>query len=162
MRFWLDGRQRTVLAFIGSAPDFDAAAIAAALDDMRDNKRIETAYKDADLSKPTELKSLAAWQKWFEKWENYMAQLCSTASQLIPIAYVYRDHEVIMPEIPAETYSMKQEKLYYHVTELSGSHYVLDNANECHELKALVADGPGWSHIKRFERTKNGCAALLL
>ena len=45
-----------------------------------------------------------------------------------------------------------QERLIA-ATALSGAHFDLDNCNLYDEFKPLVVDGPGWSLIKKFDRS---------
>jgi hypothetical protein len=53
-----------------------------------------------------------------------------------------------------------QERLIA-TTALNGTHFELDNRTLYDEFKPLVVDGPGWSFIKKFDRTKNGRGAVL-
>jgi hypothetical protein len=44
---------------------------------------------------------------------------------------------------------------------LARPHYKIDNKRVWVELKALVVEGPAWTHVKRFNRTSDGRGAIL-
>ena len=79
---------------------------------------------------------------------------------MIPLTYLVREHEEVMPEIRNADYGSVQEQLIATMA-LSGPHFELDNRTLYDELKPLVVDGPGWSFIKKFDKKKQGRKAVL-
>ena len=57
-------------------------------------------------------------------------------------------------------YQSEQEQLIA-TTALNGMHFDPENRTLYNEFKPLVVDGPGWSFIKKFDRSKDGRSAVL-
>ena len=58
-------------------------------------------------------------------------------------------------------YQFMQERLIT-ITALNGTHFDLDNRTLYDEFKPLVVDGPGWSFIKKYDKSKDGRGVVLL
>ena len=154
-RYWAITRGRIGMAL--TSADFDAAELAFTQELIRE-RRDRKAAAQKEPEKPPELKDLSEWRNFWEKWDTYMTQTYGAAE--IPLSYVYREHEAVTAEMRAADYTDNDSR-YYTITVLAGSHYREDNKRVYEELKTLLINGPGWTFIKRYERTQNGRAAVL-
>ena len=96
---------------------------------------------------------LLKWTKFWELLSTYLGRVKGAA--LIPLSYLVREHEEVMPAIQNAEYGSVQERLIA-TTALSGPHFELDNRTLYDEFKALVVDGPGWSFMKKYDKRKDG------
>ncbi len=126
---------------------------------FRDRKEAATESKP---ERPPEMKDFAKWRVWWEKWDSYMSQIRGVAD--IPLTYVYR----VVEEQPDEESDEwlpdnypDPDDYYNRVILLDGPHFQIDNRRIYDELKTLLIDGPGWAFIRRFERERDGRAAVL-
>jgi hypothetical protein len=66
----------------------------------------------------------------------------------------------VTPEITTEVYALNVDRLIA-MTVHAGAHFDLNNRTLYDELKPLVVDGPGWAFVRRFDKAKDGRAAVL-
>jgi hypothetical protein len=157
MRYWVLA-QRCIGVDNPRAQDFTEEVMAETLAQMQADKDYKKATQDTDIQKPPKLNDLVKWIKFWELFTTYLGRIRGAA--LTPLTYLIREHDEVTEEILAADYSSTQERLVA-ITALSGAHYDLDNRTLYDEFKPLVVDGPGWSFVKKFDRTKNGRAAVL-
>ena len=108
--------------------------------------------------KPPHLKDFGSWRIFWEKLDSYFSQTYGVAE--IPLNYIYRTHTEVTDEMRVRDYE-SNDQLYYMITALRGSHYQEDNKRVFAELKDATIDGPGWTFIKQFARTRDGRKAVL-
>ena len=154
-RYWALIRQRIGMNF--DSAHFDAAELVFIQDLMRE-RRDRQAAAQTDPEKPPEFSDMADWRAFWEKFNTYMSQTYGAAE--IPLTYVYREHEAVTNEMRIAAYADNDTR-YYTITVLTGSHYREDNKRVYEELKLTMINGPGWTFIKRFERTQDGRSAVL-
>jgi hypothetical protein len=65
----------------------------------------------------------------------------------------------VTPEIMAAAYALDVDR-HIATTVHVGRHYELDNTTLYDELKTLVVDGPGCAFLRKFDKAKNGRAAV--
>lgn len=126
---------------------------------MSELKAFEASEKDQDVQKPSKLKKMLDWTKFWESVLTYFGSIRGAAE--IPLDYIFRDKEAVTPEELDAEYSTFDER-FYHCTVLSGHHFQADNQRVWNEWKALLQDGPGWTFVKQFDRVKDGRQAILL
>jgi hypothetical protein len=112
-----------------------------------------------DIAKPTKLKEMSEWLKFWEATVTYFGSIRGAAD--IPISYVFRDTLAITQADRDADYHSTDAKLI-RCTVLQGTHFNADNVRVWNEWKVLVQDGPGWDFCKRFEGTQNGREAVLI
>jgi hypothetical protein len=156
MRYWALGQ--TYLGLIPNATSFTPAVLTESLASMRDDDDYKAARKEADIQKPTLLTDLAKWTTFWELFVTYFSRLKGAANT--PLTYLVREHGEVTPEIRAAAYASDVDR-HIATTVHEGRHFDLDNTTLYDELKSLVVDGPGWAFVRRFDRTKNGRAAVL-
>ena len=157
MRYWVLA-QRCVGVDEPRAADFTDAVLQEVLARIKADKDYKKATQDTDITKPSKLTDLAKWTKFWELFTTYLGRVQGAA--LIPLSYLIREHDEVTPELREAEYATMQERLIA-TTALNGTHFELDNRTLYDEFKPLVVDGPGWSFIKKFDRTKNGRGAVL-
>jgi hypothetical protein len=113
--------------------------------------------KDMEIQKPDKLADLGKWTRFWELLSTYLGRVKGAA--LIPLTYLVREHEEVTPEIQNTDYSSIQERLIATMA-LSGPHFECDNRTFYDESKPLVADGPGWSFVEKFDKKKQGRKAV--
>lgn len=155
-RVWGTHRIRQDLA--AQPAQFTDAACVATMERMQEESEIKAAMKDATPDKPPALKTLKGWPKFWEQCKTYFIQ-CRGAAE-IPLSYVFRESEVVTQEIRDAIYTSVDEE-FIATTALSGKHFAIDNKRVWNEFKELNVGGPGWSFIKRFEKTTDGRGAVL-
>lgn len=138
--------------------DFAGQVIEETLARMKADGDYKLATEDTDIRKPEKLLDLAKWTKFWELLTTYLGRIKGAA--LTPLSYLVRDHEEVTPAHHDAEYPSLPERLIA-TTALSGTHFDLDNRTLYDEFKPLVVDGPGWSFIKKFDRSKDGRGAVL-
>jgi hypothetical protein len=156
MRYWVLGRRR--LGKTTAAVHFTNMIAMEMLAEMQEEKMIMKAAAESKPSKPTEFKDFTKWRKFEELFLTYLG--CVRGAGKIPLAYVVRSHTIVTPEIEAETYDTREERLVATIV-LDGEHYAIDNKAIYDELKPLIVNGPGWSFAKKFDKKKDGRGAFL-
>lgn len=153
LRFWAEMMSRTGES--ASPSRFTPEVCRSTLKRMEEENEYDSEKIKPD--RPDELKIMKHWTTWWEKWDNYMSQIRGAAH--ISLTYVYRTGE----EQPADAdeEEMDTDTWLYHHTLHSGQHFKLDNHTVYKELKSLVVDGPLWTYVKKYDKVKNGRAALL-
>jgi hypothetical protein len=84
----------------------------------------------------------------------------ATEAANTPLTYLLREHGVVTPEIMAAAYASDVDR-HIATTVHVGRHYDLDNTMLYDELKTLVVDGTGWAFVRKFDKAKNGRAAVM-
>jgi hypothetical protein len=125
---------------------------------MKADGDYKLATEDTDIRKPEKLSDLAKWTKFWELLTTYLGRVKGAA--LTPLSYLVREHEEVTPAHHDAEYQSIPERLIA-TTALNGTHFDLDNRTLYDEFKPLVVDGPGWSFIKKFDRSKDGRGAVL-
>ena len=157
MRYWVLA-QRCVGVEVPDVTDFTAAVIDETLARMQADKDYKRATQDTDIRRPEKLTDLAKWTKFWELLTTYLGRVKGAA--LTPLSYLVREHnDVTAAHLNAE-YGSVQERLIA-TTVLNGTHFDLDNRTSYDKFKPLVVDGPGWSFIKKFDKSKDGRGAVL-
>ena len=128
------------------------------VEELREERAAWLAVHPKEPDLPVGLKDLARWRTFWERTDSYLSVIHGAAE--ISLSYVYRPHEIVTPEILAKQYARTSD-LYYNCTQLSGAHYVADNARVFEVLKSLTMDGPGWTFIRPFNRNKDGRGAIM-
>ena len=157
MRYWVLA-QRCIGVEDPNANDFTAAVIEETLARMQADKDYKRATEDTEIRKPEKLIDLVKWTKFWELFTTYLGRVKGAA--LTPLSYLVREHEAVTPDLFDAEYGSVQERLIA-TTALSGTHFVLDNRTLYDEFKPLVVDGPGWSFVKKFDKSKDGRGAVL-
>jgi hypothetical protein len=157
MRYWVLA-QRCIGIEAPNVNDFAGEVIEETLARMKADSDQKLATEDSDIRKPEKLADLNKWTKFWELFTTYLGRVKGAA--LTPLSYLVREHEVVTPEHRDAAYQSVQERLIA-ITALSGTHFVLDNRTLYDEFKPLVVDGPGWSFIKKFDKSKDGRGAVL-
>ena len=157
MRYWVLA-QRCIGVENPSVQSFTEAVMTETLARMQADKDYKRATEDTEIQKPEKLTDLVKWTKFWELFTTYLGRVKGAA--LTPLSYLVREHTEVTDEIRTAEYASVQEKLIA-TTALSGAHFDLDNRTLYDEFKPLVVDGPGWSFIKRFDKAKDGRAAVL-
>jgi hypothetical protein len=119
-------------------------------DDERDtmSKRVKElkAYKRSDADKP-DVKTLAHMLEhrvFIEAFDNLLATTHGAVTA--PLTYTVRTNDDSAADIdPAWDY----EETLCATLELTGAHYKINNKRVWTEFKALVVEGPAWTHVKR-------------
>lgn len=112
------------------------------------------ATEDTDICKPEKLTDLAKWTKFWEVLTTYLGRVKGAA--LTPLSYLIWEHEEVTQDHHDADYQSVQERLIA-TTALNGTHFDLDNNHTLYNVfKLLVVDEPGWSFIKKFNRSKDG------
>lgn len=157
MRYWALSER-----FIGhaapSATAFTNAVLEETLLKMQADDDYEAATKETEVQKPIPLVDLAKWTKFWEFLTTYLSRTKGAANT--PLLYLVREHGDVTPEIAAAVYASTVDRLVA-TTVHAGAHYDLDNRTLYDELKPLVVDGPGWAFVRRFDKAKDGRAAVL-
>jgi hypothetical protein len=130
------------------AQDFTEDILEATIARMKDDKDYKAAMKDTEIQKLDKLADLGKWTKFWELLSTYLSRVKGAA--FIPLTYLVREHEEVMPEIQNADCGSVQEQLIATMA-LSGPHFESDNQTLYDELKPLVVNGPGWSVIKKFD-----------
>jgi hypothetical protein len=158
MRDWVSWRVRRGLPF--DAELFTMPELVWMIDRINYEDRVA----DSDLPDPVapdKLKNVGhqAWIPFWKQFDNYCSAI--RGSMKIPISYVYRDHVVVTAEMFAVEYDDSDTELMETVA-LRGEHYKLDNRSVWDILAPLVTHGHAWPFIKKFEKSKDGRAAILV
>lgn len=74
--------------------------------------------------------------------------------------YLIREEAVVTAAARTKAYPTVDERLIA-TTLHSAQHYLIDNKRLFNEIKALTVDGPGWTYIKRYDKTENGRSAYI-
>ena len=128
------------------------------VEELREERAAWLAVHPKEPDLPVGLKDLARWRTFWERTDSYLSVIHGAAE--ISLNYVYRPTEAVTAETRAVVYPRSSD-LYYNCTLLSGAHYVADNARVFEVLKTLTMDGPGWTFIRTFNRTKDGRGAVM-
>ena len=157
LRYWVLA-QRCIGVAAPNVNLFTEDVVAETLARMKADNDYKLATEDTDIRRPEKLVDLAKWTKFWELLTTYLGRVKGAA--LTPLSYLVREHEeVTQGQLDAE-YPSVQERLIA-TTALSGTHFNLDNRTLYDEFKPLVVDGPGWSFIKKFDKSKDGRSAVL-
>jgi hypothetical protein len=157
MRYWVLA-QRCIGVDNPNVNDFAGEVIEETLARMKADSDFKLATEDTNIRKPEKLTDLAKWTKFWELLTTYLGRVKGAA--LTPLSYLVSDHEEVTRAHHDAEYQSVQERLIA-TTALNGTHFNLDNRTLYDEFKPLVVDGPGWSFIKKFDRLKDGRAAVL-
>jgi hypothetical protein len=157
MRYWVLA-QRCIGIDNPNVNDFAGQVIEETLARMKADGDYKLATEDTDIRKPEKLSDLAKWTKFWELLTTYLGRIKGAA--LTPLSYLVREHEEVTRAHHDAKYQSIPERLIA-TTALNGTHFDLDNRTLYDEFKPLVVDGPGWSFIKKFDRTKDGRGAVL-
>jgi hypothetical protein len=157
MRYWVLA-QRCVGVATPRAQDFSNVVLEETLARMKADKDYKLATEETEIAKPEKLADLAKWTKFWELLSTFLGRVKGAA--LIPLSYLVREHGEVTAEILNAEYESVQDRLIA-TTALSGTHFDMDNRTLYDEFKPLVVDGPGWSFVKKFDRTKDGRGAIL-
>ena len=157
LRYWVLA-QRCIGVDNPNANDFTDEVITETLARMKADGDYKLATEDTDIRKPEKLADLAKWTKFWELLTTYLGRVKGAA--LTPLSYLVREHEEVTPAHHDAVYQSLQERLIA-TTALNGTHFELDNRTLYDEFKPLVVDGPGWSFIKKFDKSKDGRGAVL-
>jgi hypothetical protein len=157
MRYWVLA-QRCIGVDAPNVNDFTGEVIIETLARMKADSDHKLATEDSDIRKPEKLTDLTKWSKFWELLTTYLGRVKGAA--LTPLSYLIREHEEVTQEQRDAEYLSMQERLIA-ITALNGTHFVLDNRTLYDEFKPLVVDGPGWSFIKKFDKSKDGRGAVL-
>ena len=157
LRYWVLA-QRCIGNDNPNVNDFAGVVIEETLARMKADGDYKLATEDTDIRKPEKLLDLAKWTKFWELWTTYLGRIKGAA--LAPLSYLVREHEEVTPELHDAEYLSVTERLIA-TTALRGTHFDLDNRTLYDEFKPLVVDGPGWSFVKRFDKSKDGRGAVL-
>jgi hypothetical protein len=152
MRYWVLA-QRCIGVDNPNVNNFAGQVIEETLARMKADGNYKLATEDTDISKPEKLSDLAKWTKFRELLTTYLGRVKGAA--LTPLSYLVREHEEVTPVHHEAEYPSIPERLIA-TTALNGTHFDLDNCTLYDEFKPLVVDGPGWSFIKKFDRSKDG------
>ena len=154
MRYWVLA-QHCLGVDAPNVANFTEEVITETLARMQADKDYKKATEDTDIMKPEKLTDLV---KFWELFTTYLGRVKGAA--LTPLSYLIREHVVVTQEQLDAVYGSIQERLIA-TTALSGAQFDLDNCMFYDEFKPLVVDGPGWSFIKKFDRSKDGRGAVL-
>jgi hypothetical protein len=157
MRYWVLA-QRCIGVDNPNVNDFAGEVIEETLARMKADGDYKLATEDTDIRKPEKLVDLAKWTKFWELLTTYLGRVKGAA--LTPLSYLVREHEEVTRVHHDAEYQSMPERLIA-TTSLHGTHFDLDNRTLYDEFKPLVVDGPGWSFIKKFDRSKDGRGAVL-
>ena len=122
---------------------------------MKDEKEEKEITKmTADLVKaPEAFKKDTKWRPWKESVQTYLNAQLGQAH--IPLAYIIREQD---EPIPGSIYTKKHEELVQGLV-LHGSEFNANNGKVYDFLQSLTLNGPAWSWINAFQRTRNGRGA---
>ena len=157
MRYWVLA-QRCIGIDNPNVNDFAGQVIEETLARMKADGDYKLATEDTDIRKPEKLSDLAKWTKFWELLTTYLGRIKGAA--LTPLSYLVREHEEVTRAHHDAKYQSIPERLIA-TTALNGTHFDLDNRTLYDEFKPRGVDGPGWSFIKKFDRTKDGRGAVL-
>ena len=157
LRYWVLA-QRCIGVESPNVNNFTNDEIEETLARMKADSDFKLATEDTDIRKPAKLTDLAKWTKFWELLTTYLGRVKGAA--LTPLSYLVREHEEVTAEHFDAAYQSLQERLIA-TTAMNGTHFDLDNRTLYDEFKSLVVDGPGWSFIKKFDKTKDGRSAVL-
>lgn len=157
LRYWILA-QRCIGVDAPNVNAFAGEVIDETLARMKADSDYKLATEDTSIRKPEKLVDLAKWTKFWELLTTYLGRVKGAA--LTPLSYLVREHDDVTAAHLAATYASTQERLIA-TTALRGTHFDMDNRTLYDEFKPLVVDGPGWSFIKRFDKTKDGRKAVL-
>jgi hypothetical protein len=110
---------------------------------------------------PSKLKNVGhqAWIPFFKEFNTYCTAIRGALK--IPIAYVYRDHDIVTQDIFDAEYKSSDSQLMNTVL-LTHPKFDSDNKKLWDILQPLVNGGHAWPFIKRFAKNEDGRAAFLL
>jgi hypothetical protein len=116
------------------------------------------AYKRSDADKPDVkiLADMAHYRVFIEAFENLLTTIRDAATA--PLTYSIRKNEDAAVDI-APTW--EYEETLCATLMLNGPHYKIDNKRVWTEFKALVVEGPAWTHVKRYNQLCDGRGAIL-
>ena len=159
LRMWCD--YRTARGQPVAPAAFTAAESTRFLDRMAEVDAFKRAADDDDMEGPGDLKSMTEWPTWEEKWIGYLAKHRSTYNQT-PLTYTMREADMVAVtnESRAATYATIDEDLIRNTVH-AGPHYITDYRRAWDLFKPTIIDGPGWTYVKQYNRTKNFPAAFL-
>jgi hypothetical protein len=157
MRYWFLA-QRCIGVDSPNVNQFTDVVIEDTLARMKADSDHKLATEDTDIRKPEKLADLAKWTKFWELLTTYLGRVKGAA--LTPLSYLVREHDEVTEEQRDAENQSTQERLIA-ITAFNGTHFDLDNRTLYDEFKPLVVDGPGWSFIKKFDKLKDGCGAVL-
>lgn len=142
--------------FVPESHNFDADA----RDTMSERVKELKAHKRSKTDKP-DVKALADmrdYRTFIEAFDNLLSTIRGAATA--PLTYICRNEETPVDDDDVDASLDYDEMLCASLT-LEGQHYKLDNKRVWAEFKALVVEGPAWTHVKRFNRTSDGRGAIL-
>jgi len=114
----------------------------------------EAADVPTDLIKiPETFKKDTKWKQWKDSLTTYLYSKTGQAS--IPLAYIIRDNDVSTPGL---IYPTVHDQLVSSVI-LHGAEYNTNNGVVYDLLQSLMLNGPAWSWINAFQRTRDGRGA---
>jgi hypothetical protein len=119
---------------------------------MKTEKEAATAPTDL-IKMPEAFKKDTKWRNWKESVITYLHSKNGQPS--IPLAYILREHEVAPQR--AEYATTHDEMVNKAI--LFGAEYNTNNGIVYDLLQSLTLNGPAWSWISGFQRTRNGRAA---
>ena len=121
---------------------------------MNDHKSRREGFSK-DNNEQDAFKKSKNWWSFDLKLQEHMQR--QRGDQLISLVYLMRKHGVLSQG----TVYQDQEKERINTVPLTGESFDIENNKFFLILKTLTLDGPGWTHIKSFERMKNGRGAYL-
>lgn len=156
MRYWVLSQR-----WLGAEPQaahFTNAVLEETLLRMQQNKDYKEATEEMAVSKPEKFSEMAKWTKFYELFVTYLSRVKGAAN--LPLTYLVREKGEVTQEIRDAEYETTEDRLIA-TTVHSGNHYAIDNKTLYDELKPMVIDGPGWSFIKQYDKSKDGRKAFL-
>ena len=114
---------------------------------------------DADSRPPPALAIMTKWPTWLEQFLFFLGQHRSVVGGT-PLTYVVRAHDEVTQDMRDDEYDSVDEDLI-NTTTLTGATFNNDNRRVYDLLKPLIVEGPGWSFIQTYSRTRDGRAAFL-
>ena len=156
LREWAKWRIATNQPF--GADRFNRTWMKWSIDRMDFEARLKSS-DDTVGTKPEPLKSVGykAWTPFWRQLTNYCSTIRGTLN--IPIAYVLRDNIEPDRNLLSDQYDSSDEALMACVV-LDGTYFKEDNAKVWDILESAINQGNAWPFIKKFQKKKDGRAAI--
>jgi uncharacterized membrane protein YgcG len=153
--YWVQEQQR--LGIDPTCNAFSTDRMKRVHEQMLGESRLVDLMKGITPIRPPPLMNLDNWPTFWNIFVTWATQ--TRGASRCPIRYVFRDHELVTPAMLLEVYDTDDERLIMTLL-LSGIDFRVDNTMLFDELKVLLINGPGWTFIMRFDRSRDGRAAI--
>jgi len=118
--------------------------------------------RSKDDREPPEPSALTSFDDWLTFEECVLTWCANTRSSMtkVPFSYLLRSHSDVTDEMRAKTYDSIDDNLMNTML-LTGPDVLHDNRQLYDHLKGWMQDGPAWSFMQAFNRSRDGRGAYL-